>query len=97
MLYFNYTLKYGLLRIFDGKLLFLSGSPKLSKTGEITSGRLSGIVAAVMLLVFILFASPLIERVPIAALVGVMFMVVIGTFAWSSFRIINKIPKKSGK
>lgn len=56
-------------------------------------GRLSGIVAAVMLLVFILFASPLIEQVPIAALVGVMFMVVIGTFAWSSFRIINKIPR----
>ena len=55
-------------------------------------GRLSGIVAAVMLLVFILFASPLIEKVPIAALVGVMFMVVIGTFAWSSFRIMNKIP-----
>jgi SulP family sulfate permease len=55
-------------------------------------GRLSGIVAAVMLLVFILFASPLIEQVPIAALVGVMFMVVIGTFAWSSFRIMNKIP-----
>lgn len=56
-------------------------------------GRLSGIVAAVMLLVFILFASSLIEQVPIAALVGVMFMVVIGTFAWSSFRIINKIPR----
>ncbi|NQX84536.1 MAG: SulP family inorganic anion transporter [Flavobacteriaceae bacterium] len=55
-------------------------------------GRLSGIVAAVMLLVFILFASPFIEQVPIAALVGVMFMVVIGTFAWSSFRIMNKIP-----
>ncbi len=55
-------------------------------------GRLSGIVAAVLLLVFILFASGLIEQVPIAALVGVMFMVVIGTFAWSSFRILNKIP-----
>ncbi len=54
--------------------------------------RLSGIVAAVTLLMFILFASSLIEQVPIAALVGVMFMVVIGTFAWSSFRIINKIP-----
>lgn len=54
--------------------------------------RLSGIVAAVLLLVFILFASGLIEQVPIAALVGVMFMVVIGTFAWSSFRILNKIP-----
>ena len=55
-------------------------------------GRLSGIVAAVALLAFILFASNLIEQVPIAALVGVMFMVVIGTFAWSSFRIMNKIP-----
>ncbi|MFY0603509.1 MAG: SulP family inorganic anion transporter [Flavobacteriaceae bacterium] len=55
-------------------------------------GRLSGITAAVMLLMFILFASSYIEQVPIAALVGVMFMVVIGTFAWSSFRIINKIP-----
>ncbi|WP_456459958.1 SulP family inorganic anion transporter [Reichenbachiella sp.] len=56
-------------------------------------GRLSGIIAALMLLSFILFFSPYIEQVPIAALVGVMFMVVIGTFAWSSFRIINKIPK----
>ncbi|MDA0316675.1 MAG: SulP family inorganic anion transporter [Bacteroidetes bacterium] len=55
-------------------------------------GRLSGIVAAVALLAFILVASNLIEQVPIAALVGVMFMVVIGTFAWSSFRIMNKIP-----
>ncbi|WGH76526.1 SulP family inorganic anion transporter [Tenacibaculum tangerinum] len=56
-------------------------------------GRLSGITAAVFLLMFILFASSLIEQVPIAALVGVMFMVVIGTFAWSSFRIADKIPK----
>jgi SulP family sulfate permease len=56
-------------------------------------GRLSGIVAALALLGFILFGSGLIEQVPIAALVGVMFMVVIGTFAWSSFRIMNKIPK----
>ncbi|WP_046758660.1 SulP family inorganic anion transporter [Kordia jejudonensis] len=55
-------------------------------------GRLSGIVAALALLCFILFASGLIEQVPIAALVGVMFMVVIGTFAWSSFRILRKIP-----
>ncbi len=54
--------------------------------------RLSGIVAALTLLGFILFASSIIEQVPIAALVGVMFMVVIGTFAWSSFRILNKIP-----
>ena len=55
-------------------------------------GRLSGVVAALGLLSFILFGAPLIERIPIAALVGVMFMVVIGTFAWSSFRILRKIP-----
>ncbi len=55
-------------------------------------GRLSGLVAALALLAFILFASGLVEQVPIAALVGVMFMVVVGTFAWSSFRILNKIP-----
>lgn len=54
--------------------------------------RISGVVASVTLLIFILFAAPLIEQVPIAALVGVMFMVVIGTFAWSSFRILPKIP-----
>lgn len=56
-------------------------------------GRLSGIVAALSLLMFVLFGSGVIELIPIAALVGVMFMVVIGTFAWSSFRIIGKIPK----
>ncbi len=55
-------------------------------------GRLSGLTAAVFLLCFILFGSSLIEQIPIAALVGVMFMVVIGTFAWSSFRILRKIP-----
>ena len=55
-------------------------------------GRLSGVFAAVSLLCFILFGAPLIEQIPIAALVGVMFMVVIGTFAWSSFRILHKIP-----
>ena len=46
-------------------------------------GRLSGTVASVSLLCFILFGSSIIEQIPIAALVGVMFMVVIGTFAWS--------------
>tara|TARA_Y100000782_G_scaffold115634_1_gene163558 strand:+ start:19011 stop:20648 length:1638 start_codon:yes stop_codon:yes gene_type:complete len=54
--------------------------------------RLSGIVAAVALLMFILFAAPYIEMIPIAALVGVMFMVVIGTFAWNTFKIVNKVP-----
>ena len=54
--------------------------------------RLSGIVASLSLLAFILFASSYIEMIPIAALVGVMFMVVIGTFAWSTFKVMNKIP-----
>ncbi|MDO6760266.1 SulP family inorganic anion transporter [Tamlana sp. 2_MG-2023] len=56
-------------------------------------GRLSGIMMAVTLLTFILFTDKLIEQVPIAALIGVMFMMVIETFAWSSFRILKKIPK----
>ncbi len=56
-------------------------------------GRLSGITAALALLVFILVGAPVIDKIPIAALVGVMFMVVIGTFAWSSFRILHKIPR----
>ncbi len=56
-------------------------------------GRLSGIVAAGALLFFILFTAEYIEIIPIAALVGVMFIVVIKTFAWSTFNIINKIPK----
>ncbi len=55
--------------------------------------RLSGISAALFLIFFIVVAAPLIEIIPIAALVGVMFMVVIGTFAWSSLRIMNKIPR----
>lgn len=55
-------------------------------------GRLSGITAALCLLAFILVASPLIEQIPIAALVGVMFIVVIGTFEWSSFRVMRKVP-----
>ena len=54
--------------------------------------RLSGIAAALFLLVFILVASGLIEQIPLAALVGVMFMVVIGTFAWQSITILRKIP-----
>ena len=56
-------------------------------------GRLSGVMMSLTLLTFILFADKYIEQVPIAALVGVMFMMVIETFAWSSFRIMNKIPK----
>jgi SulP family sulfate permease len=55
-------------------------------------GRLSGITAALALLCFILFASTWIEMIPLAALTGLMFMVVIATFAWASIRIMRKIP-----
>ena len=55
-------------------------------------GRLSGIVAAVMLLLFVLVLAPLIERIPMAALVGVMFMVVIGTFEWSTLKLWRRFP-----
>jgi SulP family sulfate permease len=54
--------------------------------------RVAGIAAAVFLLLFILVGAPLIEQIPLAALVGVMFMVVIGTFAWNSLTILRKVP-----
>ncbi|CAH1564495.1 SulP family inorganic anion transporter [Vibrio rotiferianus] len=57
-------------------------------------GRLSGIVAAISLLLFILFASSLIEMIPLAALVGVMFMVVISTFEWATFKLARRVPKQ---
>ncbi|MEO1041586.1 MAG: SulP family inorganic anion transporter [Pseudomonadota bacterium] len=55
--------------------------------------RSSGIAAALFLLAFILFASKPIEAIPLAALVGVMFMVVLGTFAWKSLQILARVPK----
>lgn len=54
--------------------------------------RVAGIAAAVFLLLFILVGSPIIEQIPLAALVGVMFMVVIGTFAWNSLTILRRVP-----
>ena len=55
-------------------------------------GRLSGVVAGVLILLFVLFLSPLIERIPLAALVGVMLVVAQQTFAWASLRVVNKVP-----
>ena len=55
-------------------------------------GRLSGVVSGVMILLFILFLSPLIERIPLAALAGVMFVVAQQTFAWGSVRVLGKVP-----
>jgi SulP family sulfate permease len=56
-------------------------------------GRLSGVVAAVALALFVVVGAPVIERLPLAALVGVMFMVVIGTFEWASLRILRRMPR----
>ncbi len=55
--------------------------------------RLSGIVASVMLLIFIMFGASVIEQLPMAALTGLMIMVAIGTFEWASLRVFNKMPK----
>lgn len=55
--------------------------------------RLSGIIASITILMIILFGAPFIEKIPIAALVGVMMMVAISTFQWVSIRIVNKMPK----
>lgn len=64
---------------------------------NISSGglrNLSGVSAALFLLSFIMFLSPLIEMIPVAVLVGIMFMVVLGTFEWGSFNLLNKIPRE---
>lgn len=55
--------------------------------------RIAGTTAALFLLTFIVIGAPVIEQIPLAALVGVMFMVVIGTFAWNSFKIMRKAPR----
>lgn len=63
---------------------------------NISSGaraRISGIVASLVLLVFIMFTADLIERLPMAALTGLMIMVAIGTFEWASLKIFNRMPK----
>ena len=79
---------------------FLSGMGGCAMIGQslinISSGaraRLSGIVAAIMLLVFIMFGSSLIEKLPMAALTGLMIMVSIGTFEWASFKTFYRMPK----
>jgi SulP family sulfate permease len=83
--------------ILNGFFFGMSGCPMIAQTlVNLSAGsraRLSGIIAALTILLIILFGAPVIERVPMAALVGVMVMVAIGTFEWASFRIINKMPR----
>ncbi|MET4140443.1 SulP family inorganic anion transporter [Pedobacter sp. UYP1] len=84
--------------MLNGFFFGMGGCPMIAQTlVNLSAGsraRLSGIVAAFTILIIIIWGAPIIERVPMAALVGVMVMVAIGTFEWMSFRIINKMPKQ---
>jgi len=87
----------GIANVFSG---FFSGMGGCAMIGQslinVSNGaraRLSGIVASVMLLVFVMYGSALIEKVPMAALTGLMVMVAIGTFEWASLKTFTKFPK----
>ncbi|TLS74190.1 SulP family inorganic anion transporter [Mariprofundus erugo] len=88
----------GLANTINGFFGGMGGCAMIGQTMiNVSSGglrNLSGIAAALFLLVFIMFTSDLIAMVPVAALVGLMFMVVIGTFEWGSFNLLNKIPRE---
>jgi len=88
----------GTANIANGFFFGMGGCPMIAQTlVNLSAGaraRLSGIIASLTILVIILFGAPVIGLVPMAALTGVMIMVAIGTFEWSSFRIINKMPKQ---
>jgi SulP family sulfate permease len=87
----------GSANILNGFFFGMGGCPMIAQTlVNLSAGsraRLSGIIAALTILMIILFGAPIIEQLPMAALVGVMIMVAVGTFEWASFRIINKMPK----
>jgi len=87
----------GSANILNGFFTGMGGCAMIAQTFvNLSAGsraRLSGIIAAITILMVILFGAPIIEKVPMAALVGVMMMVAIGTFEWISIRIINKMPR----
>lgn len=87
----------GAANILSGMFSGMGGCAMIGQSLiNISSGaraRLSGIVASVMLLVFIMFGSSLIEKLPMAALTGLMIMVAIGTFEWASLKTFNKMPR----
>lgn len=91
-------LAQGGANIANGFFFGMGGCPMIAQTlVNLSAGsraRLSGIIAAVTILIIILFGAPVIGKLPMAALVGVMIMVAVGTFEWISFRIINKMPKQ---
>lgn len=88
----------GSANILNGFFTGMGGCPMIAQTlVNLSAGaraRLSGIVAALTILLIILVGAPVIELLPMAALTGVMIMVAIGTFEWISFRIINKMPRQ---
>ncbi|HZZ11038.1 MAG TPA: SulP family inorganic anion transporter [Paraburkholderia sp.] len=90
-------LALGAANIVSGLFGGMGGCAMIGQTMiNLNSGgrsRLSGVVSGVMILLFILFLSPLIERIPLAALVGVMFVVAQQTFAWGSLRVLGKVPR----
>lgn len=90
-------LAQGTANIANGFFYGMGGCPMIAQTlVNLSAGsraRLSGIVAALTILVIILVGAPVIELVPMAALTGVMIMVAIGTFEWASFKAFNKMPK----
>ncbi|WP_316768930.1 SulP family inorganic anion transporter [Pedobacter frigiditerrae] len=87
----------GSANILNGFFFGMGGCPMIAQTlVNLSAGsraRLSGIVAALTILLIVLYGAPVIGKLPMAALVGVMIMVAIGTFEWASFKIINKMPK----
>ncbi|KIA90641.1 SulP family inorganic anion transporter [Kaistella jeonii] len=88
----------GTSNIANGFFFGMGGCPMIAQTlVNLSAGsraRLSGIIASITILVIILFGAPIIGKLPMAALVGVMIMVALGTFEWASFKIINKMPKQ---
>ncbi|WP_346984228.1 SulP family inorganic anion transporter [Chryseobacterium sp. POE27] len=91
------SLAQGLANITNGFFGGMGGCAMVAQTlVNLNAGsraRLSGIIAALTILVIILVGAPFIEKIPMAALVGVMMMVAISTFQWVSIRIVNKMPK----
>lgn len=92
------SIAQGAANIANGFFLGMGGCPMIAQTlVNLSAGaraRLSGIIASLTILLIILIGAPVIDRVPMAALTGVMIMVAVGTFEWASFRIINKMPKQ---
>lgn len=87
----------GTANILNGFFFGMGGCPMIAQTlVNLSAGaraRLSAIVASLTILLIVLVGGPVIGKLPMAALVGVMMMVAIGTFEWSSFRVVNKMPK----